>query len=241
MEGPSPRTVEVKTSPTAILFDAGGVIIYPDPVRVLPPLNEAGHFPTVDQLTRAHYYAMRATEKDEDRHDWWLWYLKQYLIGAGVPESGAADLAAHVAGSIDGFAWTYANPQAKDTLSALIGRGTPVGIVSNADGRVQEALCQLRVCHVPGTEDDGCVTVGTVIDSAVVGVAKPNPEIFSYALKDMKLQADANILYVGDTLKYDVAGARAAGLTPVHLDPFGDCSAPEGHLHIAAIADVLNL
>lgn len=228
------------TNPTAILFDAGGVILYPDPDLILPPLNDAGHFPTLDQLIRAHYYAMRATENESDR-DWWSGYLKQYLIGAGLPESSATDLSASMASTIYGFAWTYANPVARATLEALKQRGTPIGIVSNADGNVQQALCRLGICHVPGTAEDGCVTVATVIDSTVVGVAKPKPEIFSFALKDMKLQASDGIMYVGDTLRYDVRGAQNAGLTPVHLDPFGDCSAPDGHIHIQSLPDVLAL
>jgi putative hydrolase of the HAD superfamily len=228
------------TNPTAILFDAGGVILYPDPDLILPPLNDAGHFPTLDQLIRAHYYAMTATENDSDR-DWWSGYLRQYLIGAGIPENSATDLSASMASSIYGFAWTYANPVARDTLAALKQRGIPIGIVSNADGNVQNALCRLGVCHVPGTADNECVPVGTVIDSTVVGVAKPNPEIFGFALKDMRLKSGDGILYVGDTLRYDVRGAQNAGLTPVHLDPFGDCSAPDGHIHIESLPDVLAL
>jgi putative hydrolase of the HAD superfamily len=228
------------TNPTAILFDAGGVILYPDPDLILPPLNDAGYFPTVDQLIRGHYHAMRATETESDR-DWWSGYLRHYLTGAGIPEHSAADLAASMASTIYGFAWTYANPVARDTLAALARRGTPIGIVSNADGNVQKALCRLGVCHVPGTADDVCVTVGTVIDSTVVGVAKPNPEIFGFALEDMELQADDGIWYVGDTLRYDVRGAQNAGLTPVHLDPFGDCSAPGDHSHIRSLPEILEL
>jgi putative hydrolase of the HAD superfamily len=228
------------TKPTAILFDAGGVLIFPDPARVLPPLNDAGFFPSHDDLIRAHYYAMRATERDSDPN-WWAAYLRQYIISCGVPADGAGELATHMASTINGFAWTHVNPVARETLAALIERGTPIGIVSNADGNVQQALCELGVCHVPGTAADGCVTVGTVIDSAVVGVSKPDPGIFSFALNDMSLQADAEIIYVGDTLRYDVTGASAAGLTPVHLDPFGDCSAPDGHAHIQSLPDILAL
>ncbi len=226
------------TKPTAILFDAGGVILFPDPAWVLPLLNEAGFSPSHDDLVRAHYYAMRATERDDDRH-WWSGYLRQYIISCGVPEDDALDLAKHMANTVQGFAWTYVNPVARPTLATLIERGTPVGIVSNADGNVQDALCRLGVCHVPGTPEDDCVTVGTVIDSTVVGISKPDPRIFSFAFNDMELEPDSTIFYVGDTLRYDVTGAIAAGLTPVHLDPFGDCSAPGGHAHIQSLPDIL--
>jgi FMN phosphatase YigB (HAD superfamily) len=43
---------------------------------------------------------------------------------------------------------------------------------------------------------------------------------------------------VGDSLRYDVAGALAAGLQPVHMDPYGLCSAPDGHRHIGSLAEL---
>ena len=61
-----------------------------------------------------------------------------------------------------------------------------------------------------------------VIDSAVVGVAKPDPRIFSFALQHHQETAPERILYVGDSVTMDVGGARAAGLHPVLLDPFDD-------------------
>jgi len=231
------------TAPSAILFDAGGVLLFPDPARLLPPLHEAGFHPDPEELTRAHYRAMTITERDDDGDgDWWARYLHAYISACGIPADDATALAAEMARTIHGFAWTQVNPVARETLRALAERGTTLGIVSNADGNVEAALCRLGVCHVPAAEPhDGCVTVGTVIDSTVVGVWKPDPEIFRFALDELDLQAASTILYVGDTLRYDVTGALAAGLTPVHLDPFEDCSAPVGHAHIQSLTDILFL
>ena len=66
----------------------------------------------------------------------------------------------------------------------------------------------------------------------MVGVAKPDPGIFRIALDALNVPADGSVLHVGDSLRYDVAGAVAAGLQPVHMDPYGLCSAPGGHAHI---------
>ena len=68
----------------------------------------------------------------------------------------------------------------------------------------------------------------------MVGVAKPDPAIFRIALDALGVPADGSVLHVGDSLRYDVAGARAAGLRPVHMDPYGLCPAPDGHAHIPA-------
>jgi putative hydrolase of the HAD superfamily len=70
----------------------------------------------------------------------------------------------------------------------------------------------------------------------VVGVAKPDPAIFRIALDALGVPASDTVLYVGDSLRYDVAGAIAAGLQPVHFDPYGYCPAPEGHRHVTSLA-----
>ena len=80
--------------------------------------------------------------------------------------------------------------------------------------------------------------MGVILDSAVVGVAKPDPEIFRLALDALDVPAGGTVLHVGDSLRYDVAGALAAGLQPVHMDPYRLCSAPDGHPHISSLAEL---
>ena len=117
-----------------------------------------------------------------------------------------------------------------------------MGVVSNSDGTVEAELRRLGVCYAP----DGAarlrrtpaVPVGVVVDSAVVGVAKPDPAIFSIALDALGVPASETVLHVGDSLRYDVAGALAAGLQPVHLDPYGFCPAPGGHPHVRTLAEL---
>ena len=87
-----------------------------------------------------------------------------------------------------------------------------------------------------GAATDGAgVPVGVIVDSAVVGVAKPDPAIFRIALDALGVPASGAVLYVGDSLRYDVAGALAAGLQPVHFDPYGYCPAPDGHRHVSSL------
>jgi putative hydrolase of the HAD superfamily len=61
-----------------------------------------------------------------------------------------------------------------------------------------------------------------VIDSHVVGVAKPDPAIFDRALEYFAELERDRIAYIGDSVKMDVLGARAAGLHPILVDPFDD-------------------
>jgi len=59
--------------------------------------------------------------------------------------------------------------------------------------------------------------VASGLDSAVVGVAKPDPGIFRIALDALNVPADGSVLHVGDSLRYDVAGALAA-VVEEHVD-----------------------
>ena len=61
-----------------------------------------------------------------------------------------------------------------------------------------------------------------VIDSAVVGVAKPDPAIFDHAEVHFPGIARDRIAYVGDSVTMDVGGATAAGLHPILIDPYDD-------------------
>ena len=59
-----------------------------------------------------------------------------------------------------------------------------------------------------------CVLAFLVIDSGVVGVTKPDPAIFGFALDELDLPAD-RVLFVGDTPAVDYVGGTAAGIRSV--------------------------
>ena len=61
-----------------------------------------------------------------------------------------------------------------------------------------------------------------VVDSSVVGVAKPDPRIFDHAAVHFPDIDRSRIAYVGDSVRMDVMGALAADLHPILLDPFDD-------------------
>ncbi len=59
-----------------------------------------------------------------------------------------------------------------------------------------------------------------VVISGEVGVAKPDPSIFGLAVDALGIGRE-NVWHVGDSLRTDVGGARAAGLTAVWLNRDG--------------------
>jgi putative hydrolase of the HAD superfamily len=233
---------------SAILLDAGGVLIFPAPGLVLPPLQARGVSPDVAALERAHYRAMVAQDLARTppaRDSWWHRYLLSYVTACGAAEEGSDLLAAEIARAVTGPVWTHVGTGVMDGLRSVAALGLPMGVVSNSDGSVAAELCRLGVCYAPpGHAEEppaGGVRVGVVVDSAVVGVAKPDPEIFRHALDALEVPAGGAVWHVGDSLRYDVAGALAAGLQPVHMDPYGFCPAPDGHRHVRSLAGLAEL
>jgi putative hydrolase of the HAD superfamily len=75
-----------------------------------------------------------------------------------------------------------------------------------------------------------------VIDSRIVRVEKPDPQIFQIALERSGANP-ANTLYAGDMYDFDVVGARAAGLHAVLLDPYADW----GNVDCERVPDLVTL
>ena len=228
---------------SAILLDAGGVLVFPEPANLLPPLRQAGLDPDLALLERAHYHAMAAPDQlatPPVQSTWWRDYLTTYLAACGVGETSCEQLAIEIAQHPRRYGWAHAGHGVKDGLRALAELGLPMGVVSNSNGTVEDDLRRVGVCYAldgDGQPPEG-VQMGVILDSAVVGVAKPDPGIFRIALDALNVPADGTVLHVGDSLRYDVAGALAAGLQPVHMDPYGLCAAPAGHLHVRSLAEL---
>ncbi|HEV7721822.1 MAG TPA: hypothetical protein VGO60_11080, partial [Iamia sp.] len=84
---PGPR---VGAELDAVLFDAGGVIVVPDPFSTGPALAPFGATSDVATLIRAHYAGMRAhaTSTAGDAGIW-LDYLRAHIAETGVPADRA--------------------------------------------------------------------------------------------------------------------------------------------------------
>jgi putative hydrolase of the HAD superfamily len=211
----------------AVMFDAGGVLLVPQP-SAHDALEVMDCRPSPEDWVRSHYLSMRAGDTMEpldwpsvrrvfasalgipDHHiDTALPIIDELLIDASVPGDGASEV-----------------------IRSLGEAGYRLGVVSNAGGTIAAELEGRGICSITG---DQCPQVGVVIDSTVVGVEKPDPSIFHLALNALGVAA-ATAVYVGDTVRFDVRGAEAAGLFPLHLDPYSLCDG--AHAHIASLWEV---
>lgn len=107
--------------------------------------------------------------------------------------------------------WTYVLPGVREALPQLKAKGLQLVVVSNADGTIEEGLVRQQLRSY----------FDVVIDSHVVGVEKPDPEIFQIALERSGAFPERT-LHVGDMYTFDVIGAWSAGLHAMLLDPYSD-------------------
>jgi putative hydrolase of the HAD superfamily len=204
----------------AILFDAGGVLLLPSPEHTGPLLEPFGAATDDATLLRAHFVAAHAMDhaRADGQHADWPAYYRAYVQAAGVPRAQEDAAVAEFSARFDHYFWRRPLDGAAEALAALVERGVPIGIVSNAGGQVEGDLASLGIC---GLDTPGAAKVVCVVDSHVVGVSKPDPAIFRTALDALGLPASPRIGYVGDTVFYDVRASAAAGLSPLLHDPYG--------------------
>src|SRR5262245_39085388 len=118
--------------------------------------------------------------------------------------------------------WTEPDPEAAAVLAGVRRAGLVAGVISNSNGSARSILEAAGLAR----------HLDFIIDSAVVGVEKPDRRIFELALARAGVPARAAV-YIGDLYSVDVLGARAAGLDAVLLDPRGlwgprDCPLARG-------------
>ena len=222
----------------AVILDVGGVLLIPHHETVSPALELFGIALDERDAERAHYYGIQALDAaEEDERVERQAYLAGYADAAGVPtqwREAALERMRQAWAQPNIDVWRQRVSGSVQALRKLSKTGIKLGIVSNADGTIEEQLKRGQICQVG--EGLG-VPVLAIIDSGVVGVSKPAKEIFSHALDPIGVDPDKAV-YVGDTVRYDVRGARAAGLHPIHFDPLTLCPARDDHPHITTLQDV---
>ncbi len=195
----------------AVLFDAGNTLLFLDYARMAQAVGAALDLPLSGEGLAAHAgeaaQAMeRAAGNDGERA---AVYLEALFRAAGVPSERMPEVRDCLRRlHQERHLWCSVRDRTHESLSRLRSAGLRLGIVSNSDGRVEEALA------AAGLRD----YFEVVIDSGLVGVEKPDPAIFRAALDALGIGPE-EALYVGDLYEVDVVGARAAGIEVVLLAP----------------------
>ncbi|MGB0470615.1 MAG: HAD family hydrolase [Ilumatobacteraceae bacterium] len=221
----------------AVIFDAGGVFVLPDPTVIAPLLAPFGGSIDLELHRRAHYAGMAAKSRVDAVETDWQVYNETYVATIGVTADMAAIAATLLGRTRSADLWRYPIAENVNAIGELAARGVPMSVVSNAAGQIEWVLEWSGVCQ---RGEGPLVAMRTIIDSEVVGIAKPDPQIFEFALVEHSETPRDRILYVGDSVSMDVNGSRAAGLVPVLIDPFDDHDAAD-FARVRSVADLLTL
>jgi len=201
-----------------VLFDAGGVLVLPDPTVLGPLLAYFGGSEDLEVHRRAHYAGMKAKSDADASESSWGAYNDAYVTAVGVDDTDRAEAAEVLDRTRYHHTWRWVIPESRTALDRFATSGVPMGVVSNASGQI-EAMLRRSICQLgPGDH----VEMRVIVDSQVVGVAKPDPAIFDHALPAFAEYSIDRIAYVGDSVTMDIGAASAAGLHPILLDPYDD-------------------
>lgn len=223
-----------------VTIDAGGVLVQPDPAFIADALHPYGGTGDFAVITQAQYVAtppepIGAIPGAPIEPDVWWRHHAAIARYCGVADG---DLSPAVDAMFAVFRMPGIHgcplPGAREGLAALAAAGYVIAVVTNHDGTMAGTLAAAGICQV-GTGSG--VPVAAVVDSGAVGFAKPDPRIFRIALDALGL-APAEVVHIGDAA-VDINGAMAAGMRPVHFDPFEVCGERSMHMHVRAIRELV--
>ena len=99
--------------------------------------------------------------------------------------------------------WYEPDPLVISFLKSLNDSNVTWGIVTNGSAVQTDKAERLGLL-------EGC---SCLVISEVVGIAKPDPEIFKIALKQLGSPSPEEVLFIGDNPIADIAGSRALGMS----------------------------
>lgn len=200
-----------------IFFDIGNTLFFYNYEFLRDMLAERFHVSaTVDEIKNQHISMRVSIMRDgltgRLAHDelWWEAY-RRWFLGLGVVEEDVRTASEAVRNHpFRHLFWSKMEDGTREMLDWFHERGFKLGVISNAEGQIK------RLIEHVGLGD----RFDVIVDSGLVGLSKPDKRIFTHAVEKMGSKVEASV-HVGDIFDIDVIGARAAGLTPILVDPDG--------------------
>lgn len=199
---------------TYLLFDAGGTIVFPHMRVLCDTANKYGLNLLEEDVFRVYCELIFALDL----------YAKEYGALSNPYPQGVGwefferlglrrEALAQASKEISAYnerenLWAYTYPWVSDALKKLQEQGYCMSVLSNSDGRIRQLLTGLNLAQY----------FEYIFDSQVLGMEKPNPIFFEFALNKIG-KTPSEVLYIGDVFYIDVWGANNVGMPAVHLDP----------------------
>ena len=224
---------------SAVVFDAVGTLIYPQPPAAVIYAQigqQLGSRRTVEEIGARFAAAFQREELIDRRGDFRTSEERELLrwqriVAAVLDDVSDSDRQACFHKLFEHFslpgAWRT-NEDAAGTLRSLAARGLRIAIASNYDHRLRSVV----------TGKPELQPVSDLIISSEVGWRKPAPQFFAAVAEACNVAA-VQIAFIGDDLVNDYQPAEAAGMRSVLLS--GDRKGAEhGRLQISRLSELLS-
>ncbi len=204
--------------PRAVFFDVDFTLIYPGPTlqgegyrhfcRLRGVEVDASRFrgavsraaPILDEIKAHNYDAQLFVDYTRA--------IIEHMGGTGpATEDAARDIYEEWAACHHFFLYDDVEP----ALRALAERGVRIGLISNTQRPLDEFAAHFSLHGL----------IAAAVSSAEHGYLKPHPAIFSTALAAVGVDARDAVM-VGDSVRHDIEGARAAGMRAILVRRSGD-------------------
>jgi putative hydrolase of the HAD superfamily len=198
----------------ALLFDFGGTLAFLDYELLAREFSRPGRELDALALEYAEYQGRAVLdrfmmgERRGDVNDGYQQFFRGWMRAAGIPDQEMLEYATRFQEiHRERTLWRVVRPGTCEALERLKSQGLKLAVVSNADGNVER-----------NAKDFGLAPFfDTIVDSHLVGVAKPDPRIFRIALQRLGVSPE-EACYAGDIYSIDMVGARAAGIEAALID-----------------------
>jgi len=186
---------------SVVTFDIGQTLVDLDLDFLAVRLGQRGAAISADALHAAMPDAWRTYDAliESGASHPWHQLMRTLLTGAGIAEPDAlvewlyAQQATH-------NLWRKPIPHMIELVRELRTRGVVTAALSNSEGHLADLLQEIGLAEL----------FDAIIDSGRIGIAKPDPRIFTLTLEELDVKPDV-VVHVGDSWAADVEGALAAG------------------------------
>jgi len=213
-----------------LIFDAGGVLVFPNFDRLAEIGNRVGIITSPEEIAMQHAKLFHGFDEYVAQHHkfpqiQYFQNLIERLTDSRKKILAAVEIILEV--EKEQHLWATTELWISKTLQNLKSQGYPMAVISNSEGTVEQILVDLDLRQY----------FEGVIDSFIVGVEKPDPRIFEIALEQLNWTR-TDTIYIGDIFYVDVLGANRAGLGAIHLDKMGLYNDWDG-IHLQSIKELL--
>lgn len=213
-----------------VFFDAGGTLLDPHPsfaALFASSCQAMGYDVTDEQVNVVQdRLAPHLTElveeadlphapslSEEASYAFWTFTYRRFLGELGIDDEAMTAKLYETFSSTNSYRLYEDVRPALDSIEVA---GYRIGLISNFDSWLEKMLIEMEVGHI----------FDPSVISGMVGVEKPDPEIYRIAVQRAGVEP-TRAVHVGDSPRMDIEPSALVGITPILIDRAGRYPAPE--------------